>query len=194
MKKIIYLIPILCSLLFVGQVKAETYEYDYNISAYTNSEDFSSFMSVLQEYKNIYIQLYDLMFEKYNSEYKESYPYYILSISHNNSPYNIILRLSIFNHPVYFKRLSDSVYARMYSSFDDTIVDDSPSFKTFYSEYDVEENKYILPHEKENGLFDNAHYLIQSGGYAEVSAIESNFDIPIYFENENDRLFITRNR
>ena len=191
MKKIIYIIPVICSLLFVGQAKAETYEYYYNIKPYTISEDFSSFMNDLQEYKNVYTQLYDLMFEKYNSEYKEDYPYYIISISHYGSPYNFLhLNLSIYKDPVYFKLTSDSVYAKMYSSVDDTYLDDFSLYKTLYSEYYIEEHNYILPHEVEHEAFNNAHYLIKSGSYVESSAIESNFDIPIFFENENDKLII----
>ena len=42
MKKIIYLIPILCSLLFVGQVKAENLTFDYSI-LHNIPEDFTSF-------------------------------------------------------------------------------------------------------------------------------------------------------
>lgn len=190
MKRLLYIIPVICSLLFVGQAKAETYEYDYKINAYSISEDFSSFMNYLQEYKNIYTQLYDLMFEKYNSEYKESYPYYIISIGHNEISNSIIFRLSMYEYPVYLKRTSDSVYAKTYSSFDDTYLNDSSLYKTLFSEYYFEEHNYILPHEIEHEGFNNGHYLIQSGGYIETSAIESNFDIPIFFEDENDKLII----
>ena len=191
MKKIIYIIPVICSLLFVGQAKAETHEYNYNIYAYnTTISDFNSFNNYLQDNKNVITQLYDLLFEKYKSDYKENYPYYILEIFSNKE--FISLNLVVLDQLVYFKPTSP--YGTMYSSKDNTLIpNDGSHTKSINTEYYFEEHNYILPFESDS-ISDPAHYLFQPSKYIETFVIESNFDIMIKLDTETDKVVINNFR
>ena len=194
MKKIIYLIPILCSLLFVGQVKAENLTFDYSI-LHNIPEDFTSFSNFIEDNKSIFIELYDLLFKEYNNNYKNNYPYYVLSIESsplvatvNGSTQSITLYLLIFDEPVY---INPSVsLPETYLISDNSLVSyGSEHYKILGVNYLFDQG-YVLPEEYNNSSLLPFHLSFIDGIFVGNSFIESNFNIPVKLGNDNDILTI----
>lgn len=92
MKYLKYLL-LMIPFMFISSVKAESIELN-------NSNSYTSNMSVQElftnkDYKEYLEELERLLFEKYESDYSENFPYYVITFSFNKYSNHFIIYLNM---------------------------------------------------------------------------------------------------
>lgn len=181
MKKILIGLTIALSCLGISSVKAESKEYNYDISAYTLSSSYEDFINYFNDNQSIFTELNTLVFNIYNNDYRTEYPFYILQTTFNDSSINFyLLGLPELYH--YYidsnngnngKFLNSSnIHFNMYES-------EHVSIK---ASYDLSLSTYTTHYYNEDTISDSdytnepAHYTFQSS-FIENWTLSSNFDI-----------------
>lgn len=185
MKKILIALTIAISCLGVSRVKAESIELPYTLyylgDDFSNFSEFSTFMIESEEQSS---ELYRLLFDKYNSEYKTDYPYYLIQFLPLSSD-DLIFNLVALEKPIYFERYINDPYGNTYYEDGSKISSSSDNFVILRSEYNFSKKEYITPYIYRNSSFDNpAHYGLYSG-FAELFFFDSNFDLKFYTDADN---------
>lgn len=204
MKKYL-LVLIVAFMMLTPKVKAVStglnLDYSLHYLGMQNYSDFKDFIN-FEHNKKIYTNLYNDLINKYNSDYKTEYPYYVLQIQYNlntddGATYSLIMQL--FKKSVYvFYDNSDTLpsYSSRYSDDNNYVTSDD---RVYLSTAYVEKSKtYITPGFSSSGN-DFSHYSFAInydgiGKFFESFMISSNFDIKIKFNNPEDKLTINNFR
>jgi len=182
-KKILIALTIVISCLGINKVSADSVEFDYSYIYLTNAgiTNFNEFSSYLNKNEGKVIELYRILFEKYNAEYVNEYPYYLLQFY--ASHLNIIITLTGLKSPIYLKTPGD-VYAETYYEDGTLLKNFDNSYVRLLAEYSFDDGMYILP--VVNNDFDlPAYYGFQGSNFHETFFFDSNFDLKIYTDMDN---------
>lgn len=178
MKQLKYLLLIL-PFLFIGSVKAESVEFDYSFSSgYFNVENYSEFETFLNDNADIITSLYEYTFEKYNSDYSISFPYYLIQLLYQNNSLEFALLAT--DSPLYLKPGLNGTFLE-----DGEVLNQGSSrCVVLSSSYSFEDNMYIT---NPVGNFFNtpSHYAFQGSYFYEVFFMDSNYDLKIYTDYDN---------
>lgn len=199
MKKYLLVLIVVFMMLAPG-VKADSTRLNLDYSLYylgmQNYSDFKDFIS-FEHNKKIYTNLYNDLINKYNSDYKTEYPYYILQIQYNldtndGARYHLVLQL--FKKSVYVFYDNSGTYPVFSSKYSDdnnyVNGDDSVYLSTSYFE---KSTTYTTPSLFFNGNYFS-NYSFGTSKFFESFMISSNFDIKIKFNNPEDKLTINNFR
>lgn len=199
MKKYLLVLIVVFMMLAPG-VKADStrlnLDYSLNYLGMQNYSDFKDFIS-FEHNKKIYTNLYNDLINKYNSDYKTEYPYYILQIQYNldtNDGAQYYLVLQLFKKSVYVfydNSGTNPVFSSKYSDDNNYVNgDDSVYLSTSYFE---KSTTYTTPSLFFNGNYFS-NYSFGTSKFFESFMISSNFDIKIKFNNPEDKLTINNFR
>ena len=142
MKKYLLILVGVISLLGISTVKADTYTMNtYYSVAYNNSS-----LDIISDNSSIIKKMYEDLYEIYAEEQIEDYPYYIISLSKTST--TLTMYFGVYQHPVYIDYY-DNWFRFFYN--DENIEDSLPSY-TYYYEYNISNNSYILPITQEQGI------------------------------------------
>lgn len=199
MKKYLLVLIAVFMMLAPG-VKADStrlnLDYSLNYLGMQNYSDFKDFIS-FEHNKKIYTNLYNDLINKYNSDYKTEYPYYILQIQYNldtNDGAQYYLVLQLFKKSVYVfydNSGTNPVFSSKYSDDNNYVNgDDSVYLSTSYFE---KSTTYTTPSLFFNGNYFS-NYSFGTSKFFESFMISSNFDIKIKFNNPEDKLTINNFR
>lgn len=182
MKKILIALTIAISCLGISRVSADSVEFDYSYAYFDSSiTNFNEFSSYLNKYEGKILELYRLLFEKYNAEYVNDYPYYLLQFSSSQS--NIIISLVAFKSPIYLKSNGEE-YGKTYYEDGTLLQNFDNSYVRLRASYSFDDGMYILP-VVYNDFDLPAHYGLQGGTFHEIFFFDSNFDLKIYTDMDN---------
>lgn len=182
MKKLnLFLVLVVSIFLFNIDVKADIIEYDYGYSYLDNVNNFNELSIYLNENEERISRLYSLLFEKYNTEYINTYPYYLLQILDDSS--SLYINLIALEMPIYLKTNGGS-YGETYYEDGSLFTNTISNYVVLQSSYSFTDNTYILP------IVDDyfslpGHYGFQSGHFYEYFFLDSNFDLKIYTDMDN---------
>lgn len=199
MKKYLLVLIVVFMMLAPG-VKADStrlnLDYSLHYLGMQNYSDFKDFIS-FEHNKKIYTNLYNDLINKYNSDYKTEYPYYILQIQYNldtNDGAQYYLVLQLFKKSVYVFYDNSGTYPIFSSKYSDdnnyVNGDDSVYLSTSYFE---KSTTYTTPSLFFNGNYFS-NYSFGTSKFFESFMISSNFDIKIKFNNPEDKLTINNFR
>ena len=183
MKKILIALTIAISCLGINKVSADSIEFTYDFnSSYFVFEDYEEFKNFLTDSKEVVSELYKLLFEKYETDYKNNYPYFLIQMSYTNSD-DLWLDLIALDAPVYFK-INETSYAKTYFEDDVLLESNSSRYVSLRSIYSFNEKMYEMPIVID-GLNAPAHYGFSSSHIYENYFIDSNFDLKFYTDYDN---------
>lgn len=199
MKKYLLVLIVAFMMLSPG-VKADStrlnLDYSLDYLGMQNYSDFKDFIS-FEHNKKIYTNLYNDLINKYNSDYKTEYPYYILQIQYKldtNDGAQYCLVLQLFKKSVYVFYDNSGTYPVFSSKYSDdnnyVNGDDSVYLSTSYFE---KSTTYTTPSLFFNGNYFS-NYSFGTSKFFESFMISSNFDIKIKFNNPEDKLTINNFR
>ena len=95
MKKYLIILVGVISLLGISTVKADTYTMNtYYPVAYANTS-----LDIISDYSQVIKKMYDDLYEVYEENQKDDYPYYIVSLSYNGE--KLTMYFSVYSVPVY---------------------------------------------------------------------------------------------
>lgn len=189
MKKLKYLLLII-PFMFISSVKAESIELN-------NNNDYTSHTSVQdiftnKDYKEYLEESKRLLFEKYESEYSDLYPYYVIELSFNNSTsFSITLSMVMSNQKFSFNYKKGNNNGYGYNLLEDnTNAEGLPingKWQNLEVSYDSSSTTYTLP-ELKNYISPPAHYAFQPTFFCSNFLVSSNFDL--YFYTDYDSVII----
>lgn len=189
MKKLKYLLLII-PFMFISSVKAESIELN-------NNNNYTSNMSVQdiftnKDYKEYLEESKRLLFEKYESEYSDLYPYYVVELSFSkSSSFSITLSMVMSNQKFSFNYKKGNNNGYGYNLLEDnTIPEGLPidgKWQNLQVSYDSSSTTYTLP-ELKNYISPPAHYAFQPTFFCSNFLVSSNFDL--YFYTDYDSVII----
>lgn len=189
MKYLKYLL-LMIPFMFINSVKAESIEFN-------NNNDYTSHLSVQEvftnkDYKEYLEELKRLLFEKYESDYSEIYPYYVIELSFNkSSSFSITLSMVMSNQKFSFnyKKSVNNVYG--YNLLEDNTNPEglpiNGKWQNLEVSYDSSSTTYNLP-ELKKYVSVPAHYAFQPSIFCSNFLVSSNFDL--YFYTDYDSVII----
>ena len=178
MKK--YLLALLTLFVILApNVKAETinlnYNYDLFYLKFENYDVFKDFLN-LKHNREIYKNLYNDLLEYYNSNYKQTYPYFICQLDYSLDSENGAI------YTLTFDLFSTPIHVEIYTGVNDGQLKASDSENAFlFSTYKEKDTTYISPQFSNTGN-SPVHYGFQgvygsTGSFYENFMISSNFDL-----------------
>lgn len=178
MKK--YLLALLTLFVILApNVKAETinlnYNYDLFYLKFENYDVFKDFLN-LKHNREIYKNLYNDLLEYYNSNYKQTYPYFICQLDYSLDSENGAI------YTLTFDMFSTPIHVEIYTGVNDGQLKASDSENAFlFSTYKEKDTTYISPQFSNTGN-SSVHYGFQgvygsTGSFYENFMISSNFDL-----------------
>lgn len=178
MKK--YLLTLLTLFAILApNVKAETinlnYNYDLFYLKFENYDVFKDFLN-LKHNREIYKNLYNDLLEYYNSNYKQTYPYFICQLDYSLDSENGAI------YTLTFDLFSTPIHVEIYTGVNDGQLKASDSENAFlFSTYKEKDTTYISPQFSNTGN-SPVHYGFQgvygsTGSFYENFMISSNFDL-----------------
>lgn len=189
MKKLKYLLLII-PFMFISSVKAESIELN-------NNNNYTSNMSVQdiftnKDYKEYLEESKRLLFEKYESEYSDLYPYYVIELSFSkSSSFSITLSMVMSNQKFSFNYKKGNNNGYGYNLLEDnTNAEGLPingKWQNLVVSYDSSSTTYTLP-ELKNYISPPAHYAFQPTFFCSNFLVSSNFDL--YFYTDYDSVII----
>lgn len=203
MKNLKYLLLII-PFLFINNVKADTVEFN-NLNGYTSGLSLQEVFNY-KESKEYIEELQRLLFEKYESEYSELYPYYSVSIdfyrnsdfdtsidpdSSSNKVKRIFLRMLMANQKFNIKYNQNE-----YNGYGQTFLEDGTQlsgfpvagkFQDLITSYEVATTTYNLPSVSKD-VVAPGNYSFQSKNFISSFFVSSNFDI--IFHTDHDSIVI----
>lgn len=203
MKNLKYLLLII-PFLFINNVKADTVEFN-NLNGYTSGLSLQEVFNY-KESKEYIEELQRLLFEKYESEYSELYPYYSVSIdfyrnsdfdtsidpdSSSNKVKRIYLRMLMANQKFNIKYNQNE-----YNGYGQTFLEDGTQlsgfpvagkFQDLITSYEVATTTYNLPSVSKD-VVAPGNYSFQSKNFISSFFVSSNFDI--IFHTDHDSIVI----
>lgn len=202
MKNLKYLLLII-PFMFINNVKADTVEFN-NQNGYTSGLSLQEVFNY-KESKEYIEELHRLLFEKYESEYSELYPYYIVDIvfyrdsdfitiepdSSSNKVRRIFLRMLMANQKINIKynQNENNGYGQTFLE-DGTAVSGIPvagKFQDLTTSYEVATTTYNLPSISKD-VASPGNYGFQSKKFISSFFVSSNFDI--IFHTDHDSIVI----
>lgn len=173
--------------LFSINVKADTVEFN-------NNNDYTSHMSVQEvftnkDYKEYLEELKRLLFEKYESDYSEIYPYYVIVLSFNkSSSFSITLSMVMSNQKFSFNYKKSVNNGYGYNLLEDnTKTEGLPingKWQNLEVSYDSSSTTYNLP-ELKKYVNVPAHYAFQPSLFCSNFLVSSNFDLMFYTDYDS---------
>lgn len=203
MKNLKYLLLII-PFMFINNVKADTVEFN-NQNGYTSGLSLQEVFDY-EEAKEYIEELQRLLFEKYESEYSELYPYYSVSIDfYRDSDYDvsidpdsslnkvkrIFLRMLMANQKFNIKYNQNE-----YNGYGQTFLEDGTQlsgipvagkFQDLITSYEVATTTYNLPSVSKD-VVAPGNYSFQSKNFISSFFVSSNFDI--IFHTDHDSIVI----
>lgn len=178
MKK--YLLALLTLFVILApNVKAETINLNYNYDLfYLNFENYDVFKDFLnlKHNREIYKNLYNDLLEYYNSNYKQTYPYFICQLFYSLDSENGAI------YTLTFDMFSTPIHVEIYTGVNDGQLKATDSENAFlFSTYKEKDTTYISPQFSNTGN-SSVHYGFQgvygsTGSFYENFMISSNFDL-----------------
>ena len=174
MKKYLIILVGVISLLGISTVKADTYTMNtYYPVAYANTS-----LDIISDYSQVIKKMYDDLYEVYEENQKDDYPYYIVSLSYNGE--KLTMYFSVYSVPVYIDYY-DNWFRIFYNGVSsDYNISIAPSH-IYYYEYNINTTSYQLPISTEQGIAGagvggqligyTTHYFLHS------YLLYSNFDV-----------------
>lgn len=176
--------------LFSINVKAESIEFN-------NNNDYTSKLSVQEvftnkDYKEYLEELKRLLFEKYESDYSEIYPYYVIELSFNkSSSFSITLSMVMSNQKFSFNYKKSVNNSYGYNLLEDNTNPEglpiNGKWQLLEVSYDSSSTTYNLP-ELKKYVSVPAHYAFQPSLFCSNFLVSSNFDL--YFYTDYDSVII----
>lgn len=189
MKYLKYLL-LMIPFMFISSVKAESIEFN-------NNNDYTSKLSVQEvftnkDYKEYLEELKRLLFEKYESDYSEIYPYYVIELSFNkSSSFSITLSMVMSNQKFSFNYKKSANNSYGYNLLEDNTNPEglpiNGKWQDLEVSYDSSSTTYNLP-ELKKYVSVPAHYAFQSSFFCSNFLVSSNFDL--YFYTDYDSVII----
>lgn len=189
MKYLKYLLLII-PFIFISSVKAESIELN-------NNNDYTSNMSVQdiftnKDYKEYLEELKRLLFEKYESEYSDLYPYYVIELNFSNSSsFSITLSMVMSNQKFSFNYKKGINNGYGYNLLEDNTnaggLPINGKWQNLVVSYDSSSTAYTLP-ELKNYISPPAHYVFHPTFFCSNFLVSSNFDL--YFYTDYDSVII----
>lgn len=189
MKYLKYLL-LMIPFMFISSVKAESIEFN-------NNNDYTSKLSVQEvftnkDYKEYLEELKRLLFEKYESDYSEIYPYYVIALSFNkSSSFSITLSMVMSNQKFSFNYKKSVNNGYGYNLLEDNTKPESPpingKWQNLEVSYDSSSTTYNLP-ELKKYVNVPSHYAFQPSIFCSNFLVSSNFDL--YFYTDYDSVII----
>lgn len=186
MKYLKYLL-LMIPFMFISSVKAESIEFN-------NSNSYTSDMSVQElftnkDYKGYLEELKRLLFEKYEFDYSDIYPYYVIVLSFNkSSSFSITLSMVMSNQKFSFnyKKSVNNVYG--YNLLEDNTNPEglpiNGKWQNLEVSYDSSSTTYNLP-ELKKYVSVPAHYAFQPSIFCSSFLVSSNFDLMFYTDYDS---------
>lgn len=173
--------------LFSINVKAESIEFN-------NNNDYTSKLSVQEvftnkDYKEYLEELKRLLFEKYESDYSEIYPYYVIELSFNkSSSFSITLSMVMSNQKFSFNYKKSANNGYGYNLLEDNTNPEglpiNGKWQNLEVSYDSSSTTYNLP-ELKKYVSVPAHYAFQPSLFCSNSLVSSNFDLMFYTDYDS---------
>lgn len=189
MKYLKYLL-LMIPFMFINSVKAESIEFN-------NNNDYTSHLSVQEvftnkDYKEYLEELKRLLFEKYESDYSEIYPYYVIELSFNkSSSFSITLSMVMSNQKFSFNYKKSVNNGYGYNLLEDNTNPEglpiNGKWQNLEVSYDSSSTTYNLP-ELKKYVSVPAHYVFQPSIFCSNFLVSSNFDL--YFYTDYDSVII----
>ena len=189
MKYLKYLL-LMIPFMFINSVKAESIEFN-------NNNDYTSHLSVQEvftnkDYKEYLEELKRLLFEKYESDYSEIYPYYVIELSFNkSSSFSITLSMVMSNQKFSFNYKKSVNNGYGYNLLEDNTNPEglpiNGKWQNLEVSYDSSSTTYNLP-ELKKYVSVPAHYAFQPSIFCSNFLVSSNFDL--YFYTDYDSVII----
>lgn len=196
MKKLKYLLLII-PFMFISSVKAESIEL-------SNSNSYTSDMSVQElftnkDYKGYLEELQRLLFEKYESDYSDIYPFYVIEVlkSSSSTGFNINLSMVMSNQKFTFNYKKGKNSGHGYNLSEDNIELSGNIINEKWQNLEVSYNSssttYNLPELKEY-ISSPAHYafniyvnpdLLSIPTFNSSFLVSSNFDLMFYTDYDS---------
>ncbi len=196
MKKLKYLLLII-PFMFISSVKAESIEL-------SNSNSYTSDMSVQElftnkDYKGYLEELQRLLFEKYESDYSDIYPFYVIEVlkSSSSTDFNISLSMVMSNQKFTFNYKKGKNSGHGYNLSEDNIELSGNIINEKWQNLEVSYNSssttYNLPELKEY-ISSPAHYafniyvnpdLLSIPTFNSSFLVSSNFDLMFYTDYDS---------
>lgn len=165
--------------MFINSVKAESIEFN-------NNNDYTSHLSVQEvftnkDYKEYLEELKRLLFEKYESDYSEIYPYYVIELSFNkSSSFSITLSMVMSNQKFSFNYKKSVNNGYGYNLLEDNTNPEglpiNGKWQNLEVSYDSSSTTYNLP-ELKKYVSVPAHYAFQPSIFCSNFLVSSNFDL-----------------
>lgn len=196
MKKLKYLLLII-PFMFISSVKAESIEL-------SNSNSYTSDMSVQElftnkDYKGYLEELQRLLFEKYESDYSDIYPFYVIEVLKSSSSmgFNISLSMVMSNQKFTFNYKKGKNSGHGYNLSEDNtelsgnIINEK--WQNLEVSYNSSSTTYNLPELKEY-ISSPAHYafniyvnpdLLSIPTFNSSFLVSSNFDLMFYTDYDS---------
>ena len=203
MKYLKYLL-LMIPFMFISSVKAESIELN-NQNGYTSGLSLQEVFNY-KESKEYIEELQRLLFEKYESEYSDLYPYYSVSIdfyrdsdfdtsivpdSSSNKVRKISFSMFMSNQEfnIKYNQSINNGYGQTFLE-DGTLIDGDPvsgKYQQLITTYDVKTTTYVLP-KLDSYVLSPGHSSFNSNNYYSSFLVSSNFDI--IFHTNHDSIFI----
>ena len=203
MKYLKYLL-LMIPFMFISSVKAESIELN-NQNGYTSGFSLQEVFNY-KESKEYIEELQRLLFEKYESEYSDLYPYYSVSIDFYrdsdfdtsivpDSSSNKVRKISfsmVMSNQEFNIKYNQSVSNGYGQTFleDGTLLGGDPvsgKYQQLITTYDVKTTTYDLP-KLDSYVLSPGNYSFNSNNYYSSFLVSSNFDI--IFHTNHDSIFI----
>lgn len=197
MKKLnLFLALVVSIFLFNIEAKAETFEYNYGFNdSYFGADNFLDFTSYFNNHYEIITRLYDMIFEEYNANYSEDYPYYHLTYfrepSYNNDNkliYTLYVQLSAYYDVPYFYLFGDNRSPVLAYNDSEYIENMSGNYIRIKAGYNLDTSTYIPAQRGTISILPS--YMFNLYSFYETFYIDSNFDIKLVTEREEDSIII----
>lgn len=197
MKKLnLFLVLVVSIFLFNIEAKAETFEYNYGFNdSYFGADNFLDFTSYFNNHYEIITRLYDMIFEEYNANYSEDYPYYHLTYfrepSYNNDNkliYTLYVQLSAYYDVPYFYLFGDNRSPVLAYNDSEYIENMSDNYIRIEAGYNLDTSTYIPAQRGTISILPS--YMFNLYSFYETFYIDSNFDIKLVTEREEDSIII----
>lgn len=190
MKYLKYLL-LMIPFMFISSVKAESIEL-------SNSNSYTSDMSVQElftnkDYKGYLEELQRLLFEKYESDYSDIYPFYVIEVGISSSSTGFYINLSMVmsNQKFSFNYKKGNNNGYGYNLLEDNTELESIPINEKWQNLEVSYNSssttYTLP-ELKKYISPPAHYAFQPSLFCSNFLVSSNFDL--YFYTDYDSVII----
>lgn len=204
MKNLKYLLLII-PFMFINNVKADTVEFD-NHNGYTSELSLQEIFDN-EDNKEYIEELQRLLFEKYESEYSELYPFYVINIQFyrysdydssidSNSSSNKVKDIT-FGMLMANQKFNIKYNQSEYNGYGQTFLEDgtqlggipvSGKYQYLYTSYDAKTTTYNLPSIAKDYVFTTGNYAFQSKKFVSSALVSSNFDI--IFHTNHDSIVI----